>query len=297
MTGQLFDLSHLEREMADVLVDLGQTDRASRFLQDKLRLFESLLESHADSPDLILARILILAALGKPVRASLASHLGRTERATPGSPLHTMLVRALAELTARRYGFRILGPLSSGEERADPEDSAAARQAVRFLAEQTSELGLGPEVVHEAASRMGLLISSMASHLRSVGNHEQARRIARRFSALAAEFVRSYPGRAEPYLLVCDEHLQDAKNASRSGDSSKVRTSLVQSLEAAVKAQTIDPSSDEARRVVLDRRHRLEQHESEVNQVPAEVRDTGHTPTGVTDRASALEPRNLRLGK
>ena len=65
VTGELFDLSYDERQLADYMADLGHAERATRFLQEKLCLFESLLDSHRDSPDLLLARALTLTALGR----------------------------------------------------------------------------------------------------------------------------------------------------------------------------------------------------------------------------------------
>jgi len=268
VSGPLFELSLSERRLADHLVLLGQPDRARRFLQEKLNLFESLLESHHDSQALILARALTLTALGKADGASIASCLGRTKEPTPGDPRHTMLVLALAELTARTYGLQALGPVSRDRQRAGLDDTAWADQAVRFLSKETSKLGLDKAAVLAVAWQMRAMIPGVAADQRSVGNHEEARRIARLFSALAAEFVRACPGHAEPYLLVCEAHLQHAKNAWRASDRATVGRALRQSLEMAEKAATIDPTAEEAHRFVVDRRARLARFESEETQVP-----------------------------
>jgi len=268
VSGPLFELSLSERRLADHLVLLGQPDRARRFLQEKLNLFESLLESHHDSQALILARALTLTALGKADGASIASCLGRTKEPTPGDPRHTMLVLALAELTARTYGLQALGPVSRDRQRAGLDDTAWADQAVRFLSKETSKLGLDKAAVLAVAWQMRAMIPGVAADQRSVGNHEEARRIARLFSALAAEFVRACPGHAEPYLLVCEAHLQHAKNAWRASDRATVGRALRQSLEMAEKAATVDPTAEEAHRFVVDRRARLARFESEETQVP-----------------------------
>jgi len=267
-SGPLFELSLGERRLADHLVLIGQPERARRFLQEKLSLFESLLQSHPDSQDVILARALTLTALGKADGRSIASRLGRASEATPGGPRHRMLVLAIAESTARTYGLQPLGPVSRDRQRADLDETAWAGQVIRSLSEQTSKLGLDKAAILAVACHMKTLIFGLAAEQRYVGNHEDARRTARLFSAFAAELVRICPGHAEPYLLVCEAHLQDAKNASRAGDRATVGRALRQSLETALNAATVDPTSEEARRFVVDRRARLARFESEGQQVP-----------------------------
>jgi eukaryotic-like serine/threonine-protein kinase len=262
-TGQLFGLSHSERILADHLAVRGRADWARRLLEGKLRLYEALLESHHDSPDLILARALTLAALGKADEPAIAIRLGRPGEAAPGSPWHTMLVLAVAELTVRTYGLQACSWVSRDRQRTEPDDTAWAEQVVGFVSKQTSELGLGPASVPAVAWQIRTMIFRTAAHQRYVGDHEAARRTARRYGALAAQFVRTCPGDAEPYLLVSGAYLQDAKNASRAGDHAAVFWSLRQSLEAAVTAAIVDPTSEEARRSVVDRRGRLARHESE----------------------------------
>jgi len=265
ITGRLFGLSLEERRLADYLADVGQGDRARRFLQDKLNVLEPLLALHHDSPDLMLARTLTLTALGTPDRTSLPSCLGRRGDITPGGSLHTMLVESLAELTARTFGLRTLGPFWKEQAHTDQDCAVRAEDAVRFLVERTTQLGLDESAVPVVGWRMRELIVSAASHLRALGKNEEACRNARLFRALAAALIRKYPRRAEPYLLLCEAHLQDAKNAQRTGDRSTVGPALRLSLEAAAKAHSIDPNSVEARRFVIDRRGRLAAFQSHVN--------------------------------
>jgi hypothetical protein len=257
--GLLFQLSYRERQMADYMAGFGQADRARRFLRERLGLYESLLASDRDSPDFLLARALTLTALGDEGQPG---RLGPVGNATPGGPRHAMVVLAIAELAARRYGLRALGPNASDRAHPERDDTAWAEQVTRFLGEQASRVGLDREALPAIAWQMREMITSMGSHLRSGRKHEEARRIARLFNALAAEFVRTCPGRVEPYLLVSEAHLQDAKNAARAGDSVAVGLSIRRALEAALQAQAVAPDSEEARRFVVDRRQRLADFES-----------------------------------
>ena len=186
---------------------------------------------------------------------------------TPGAPGRATAVTAIAELTARTHGFRTLGSGSMPREQPRTDYSIQAAQALRFLTEQATEAGLEADAVPDVAWRMNEMITGSQGHLRAVKNHEAARKHCRRFRAFAEEIVRSYPRRAEPYRLLAEAHLQDAKNATRSGDRASVGRSLRQSLEAALNAEVADPGSEEVRRFVVDRRERLARHESGKDQL------------------------------
>ena len=114
---------------------------------------------------------------------------------------------------------------------------------------------------------MNEMITGAEGYLRAVKNHEAARKHCRRFLAFAEEIVRRYPDRVEPYRLLAEAHLQDAKNATRAGDRASVGRSLRQSLEAALKAEAADPDSAEVHRFVFDRRQRLARYESGEDQL------------------------------
>jgi serine/threonine protein kinase len=260
---RLFELSRAERERADYVANLGQPERARQFLSGKLRLFDSLIETRGESPELVFARALTLAALGTSVPITFTTRLKQDEVRTPGNPLHEIVTDAIAELTVRTYGLRALGPVRSDPEGADPDYAARAKQAVAFVAAHALQLGLDREALPRIAWGMKYRIVTMESHLRVVGKLEQARRNARFFRALATEFVRNCPGSAEPYLMACEAELQDAKNAFRSDDRTEVGRALERSLEAALKAQSVEPTSEEAREVIQDRRQRLYRHASD----------------------------------
>jgi hypothetical protein len=232
-------------------------------LEEKTRLFESLLESYPDALDLRLARALNLTALGKKDEACLAIARPPVGAEARSGPVYNSLAHAIAELTARTYGLRPLGPTLADGGFEDRDDVARAEGAVRFIAARTAQLGLEADAIPAIAWQMREMVVSTASYLRFLRKHEEARRINRRFGALAAACVRAHPGRAEPYLLVCEALLQDAKNASRAGDRANIEGSLRHSFEAALKAQAVDPGSDDARRFVIDRRQRLAAFESE----------------------------------
>ena len=132
-----------------------------------------------------------------------------------------------------------------------------AEQVVRFVADQTTSLELDRDAVAAVFWQMREMCLSMAANHPSLGKHDEARRGARLFGAMAAAAVRARPRRVEPYLLVCEAHLQVAKNALRTGDHATVERAIRQSLEAALKAQDVDPNSEEARRFVVERRRRF----------------------------------------
>ena len=267
VTGKVFALSFAERSIGEQLAARGQPDRARKFLRARLSLIESLHESHPDLQDLVLARALTMMALGNAEGGSIASLVSGAGDTTAGSPRHTMLMHALAEWTTRTFGLAGLGLTSGRSQRANLDETAQVQQAVRFLSEQNSKLGLDPSEVPAIAWQMRVMIMGLASNQRFVGDLEGARGTVRLLSAFAAECVRNFPGRAEPYLLVSEAHVQRAKNASKVGDRATVGQALRASLEMAAKAATVDPSYEEASFFVLDRRERLARYESEGRQV------------------------------
>ena len=267
--GELFDLSYDERQLADYMADRGQVGRASRFLQEKLCLFESLLESHRDSPDLLLARALTLTALGRADDSLMSQAFKRWSDLTSGATGRETVITAIAELTARTYGFRTLGPGSMPREQPHKDYAIQAAKAFRLLTQHAAEVGFESGAGPLVSWRMNEMITGAEGYLRAVKNHEAARKHCRRFLAFAEEIVRSYPDRVEPYRLLAEAHLQDAKNATRAGDRASVGRSLRQSLEAALKAEAADPDSAEVHRFVFDRRQRLARYESGKDQLSA----------------------------
>ena len=142
--GELFDLSYDERQLADYMADRGQVGRASRFLQEKLCLFESLLESHRDSPDLLLARALTLTALGRADDSLTSRALKRWSDLTAGATGRETVITAIAELTARTYGFRTLGPGSTPREQPHTDYAIQAAKSFGFLHNMPPKSGSSP---------------------------------------------------------------------------------------------------------------------------------------------------------
>ncbi len=276
--GSLFELSYRERQVADYLVHAGQAERARRLLCARLGLFDSL-RARGDSPDVQLARTLTLVALGDPGESGIPTPLlpgGETEPLGPigTTPLplpggderpsnarRMMLVHAVAELTARRFGLRTLGP-DSGRDRAIAADPAWASRVVRSIDDQAERAGLEPQAWIDVAWSMREALNSSASYLRHVGKHGEARRISDRFIALASEYTRTRPDQVVSHLLACEAILQDAKNRMRTGDRATVRRLLENSLAAAMQARAVAPDSEEAARFVDDRRRRIAAHEA-----------------------------------
>ena len=79
-----------------------------------------------------------------------------------------------------------LGPVWTDRHQAEPDFTARAEDAARFLAEQAAQLGLDANAVPLAAWRMREMFVTTGGHLRAVGKHEEARRVGRLSMALAA---------------------------------------------------------------------------------------------------------------
>ncbi len=275
---QLFTLSYRDRQVADYLADAGQAGRARRLLEQRRELFESLLAGGGDCLDIRLARALTLVALGDEGTTSLPEFSGPRGEAVPDEPAargvahdfvelmpaprRAMLVEAIAELAGRRFGLRTLGP-ASARGASIPDGPARAARLIRLVDEQVARLGLDAAASTDVVWRLREVATSSASHLRAIGNHDEARRINRRFSDLADELVRTRPQQVVSHLLLCEATLQQAKNAVRTGDHAAARRLAKTSLEAALRAQSVAPDSEDARRFVNDRRKRLAAYEAE----------------------------------
>ena len=87
---------------------------------------------------------------------------------------------------------------------------------------------------------------------RKHGKLGEARRSADRLLTLAKRLARSYPGQAPAYALLSEGYLQRAKIAYRV-DNEPVIGWERKSLDAALRAVTLDPENDKAQRLVNNR--------------------------------------------
>jgi len=259
--GQVFDLCRIGRKMADSLATSGASGLANDLLDSDRRRFEAFDRSGPRTLEVSLCKALTLAALGKEDADIQAARPGNDD-VRPGSPGRRMLIRALAELAFRRSALRRPGiPLDEPGE----DDKAWAERLIQFLRNRCPGLGLADTTVPTIAWGMNELIGGAAMEQRRVDKFNAACLTAGRMKAFSRATLALYPDHAEPALLLCEAYLQDAKNAWRSDDRAAVRQALEKSLEAAIRASSIDPGSEEAHNFVVDRRQRLARLEAGVS--------------------------------
>jgi len=259
--GEVFDLCRIGRKMADSLAANGANGLANDLLDADRRRFEAFDRSRPGSLEVMLCQAVTLAMIGKEGADIQAARPGNDD-VRPGSPGLRMLIRALAELAFRRSG---LGRPGIPPDDPGVDDKTWAGSVVRFLRNRCPGLGLADTTVPAIAWAMNELIGGAAVDQRRVGRFNDACRTAGRMKALARTLATLYPDHTEPALILCEAYLQDAKNAWRSDDHAAVQQALRKSLEAAIRASSIDPGSEEAHHFVVDRRQRLARLEAGVS--------------------------------
>ena len=245
-------LTLLHRRFADNSARRGDVERARRVLEDDLRLFDAIDEARASHPVIVMGRLSTLAALGRP--GDEIKSLGGVPHPLPPSPLANDAFRlSLSELAARRCGWTSLGtsPVSAGS------DDAWADRIVASILSLCAATGLGTDEVPRIGLSMMNFGSGTSGDQRRNGRLADARRTVGQLLALAARIVRDYPDRPEGLILLSEAYNQLAKNERRGTDDVKVRRALQQSLDAAHRAVTLDPTMEVARRILDDRRRRV----------------------------------------
>jgi hypothetical protein len=76
--------------------------------------------------------------------------------------------------------------------------------------------------------------------------------------ALADRIVELHPDHPESHMLLSEAFNQMAKNIWRDHDVATIERSLRQSLDAALHGLSLDPEREDARRLVDNRRRRLD---------------------------------------
>jgi serine/threonine protein kinase len=252
--GWMSGISHCHRRRADSLMLRGESDRARKELEADLDLVRSVPAAETAFPEFDLSEVLTLAALGQwsgefaPFRSSLHPQPAIAD-------IERLEIR-LAELTARRIGWL---PSVARSAWLIPEDlpteawtdrviSSIKSDATKFGLDHTRIPAIGWTMRHHGAGTM--------TWQRRVGKLGDARRIADQLLALAERLTRSYPDQAAASMLLSEAYVQRAKIAYRV-DGEPVIGWERKAFDAALHAATLEPENDETRRLVKERRARL----------------------------------------
>jgi serine/threonine protein kinase len=251
----MYEVSRWQRARARCLRSAGEPERAWTELEKDLYFIRSGPAEETAFPGFVLNEALTLAALGRwsgefpTIRPEIGSQAANA--AIPG------LERTFAELTASRFGWPLSGGKSpplmpdhlSAEAWVDRVISSIKTDAASFHVDDTRI----PAIVWQSWP----LCANALAWQRRVGKLGDAHRFADRLLALAERLVRSHPDRAAAYMLLSDAYVQKAKNAYRV-DGAPVIGWERKALDAADRAAMLEPENEEARRLVKNRRDRLE---------------------------------------
>ncbi len=252
----MFEVSRWQRQHATSLLLAGALERARRELERDLDFIRSVPVAEIASPEFVLSEALTLAALGRwsgefpPLRSSIQPQ--------PANVVFQDLEGDLAELTARRLGWL---PPTAKPPGLVPEDLSTEAWVDRVLSSIKTDAAifhLDPTRIPTIGWRMWRACASTLAWQRRAGKLGDAHRIADRLLALAERLTRAHPDRAVAYMLLSEAYVQKAKNAYREDEAPVIARWERQALEAAIRAATLQPEADEARRLVNDRRARLD---------------------------------------
>ncbi len=237
----LTDLHKRLQILADRLGQTGRTEQKehARSLSQRIvqHLLGSGLECSADGspPGLeTLARLFQLVDIKK-----MASHEDRVIR--------LLYVSFVGEWLALSVGS--LSPFRSSSSAAnyDRDPEAGALALITAIREKCSKLGLADFLVPET---MGVVVGDAvreAAEHRKHGRLDDARATVARLMTIARRLVREYPDSADTYRVLSEAHNQVKKNAFKTNDDHLIEEALVQAVEAAERAASLDPGWIEAR--------------------------------------------------
>jgi hypothetical protein len=247
-------LSRAHRIRADSLLLQGETDRAKRELEADLAFVRSELATQTNRPEIVLSEVLALAALGR----------GSGELTVLPTPIHFQppysiadLDRDNGELMARRLGLYPSLLKSSGIIPEDLPPEAWVDRLMSLIETDAAKFHLNRARIPAAAWWLRAPFVNMAGHQRSFGTLGGAHRIVDRLFALAERLTRSYPDQAAAYMLLTEGYVQKAKNAYQEEEAPVIRRWEQKALDAAIRAETLDPENYEARNLVRICRARL----------------------------------------
>jgi hypothetical protein len=261
-------ISEARKQLAYGLSSGGQWEKAQRLMIADLQMLDSWAAAKA-SVEIDLQRAIELSYLGQSGRgaAILRSVLGwldvnvreylRTSDPFTGelraySPAHFFaewLAVDATRLDLAQGGIFLL------ENQADP--ALWAKLFVESIDSRCRSLGIHWAAVPLAGEVIGGFARTAGAQKRKEGKSDEARFIEKRFGVFAQELVRRYPNQASSHIVLSDSYLQSAKNAWKQSQDDQAVDSLRKSRDAARAALVIDPTRNDARRMVDDREARL----------------------------------------
>jgi tetratricopeptide (TPR) repeat protein len=155
-----------------------------------------------------------------------------------------------------------------GSGHPDPLRKLASPDADRLPAQDWAELALqalrsaarpnlGPAHEPWPGHTLVIRLGNMAAEQRHCGRLDEARRTADRMLALGRLLVARHPGQPFAHLALSEAHIQLYKNAWQTDDLAAVERDMRLALDAALRAQLLDPNSELARLKVDGLQRRL----------------------------------------
>jgi serine/threonine protein kinase len=226
-------LASIRNQLAGVLARRGDLVQARSVMAANRRMFEHI-PAEAENPDVAAWRVFVRMEFDRfgETSASTSTDLSLSEE--PGHPA------PLAELA------------SPAADRLSAQDWAElATQALRAAAPP------GTPVSHEAEAGYRLIIplGVIGAEQRHCGKLDEARRTASRMLALGQLLVARYPSLPAAHLSLSEGYTAMYKNAWQTDDMEAVERNMRLALDAALQAQSLDPTNGWARSLV-DRRQR-----------------------------------------
>jgi hypothetical protein len=249
-----FRLSAIHRQHAYSLMSRGESVRASKELEEDLKLIRSVRGAEPALPAFLVSEVLALAALGR-LPDELASDTARIPL-QPASGPRRDLETSLGELAARRIG---LLPSIVTSPCLIPQDLSAEAWTDRVISgirSDAAQFGLDQNRIPAIGWFMLQNSSATLASQRRTGKLGDVRRSVDRLLALATRLTRSHPDQAATYMVLSEAYFQRAKLAYRV-DGEPVIGWERKTLDAAIQASKLEPENDDARSLVKYRRARL----------------------------------------
>lgn len=250
-------LGYVDRALGFALMEEGSLGEARVYFEESLSCGERILRN--DPLDQVALRAQAYTFLGFALLADRQDrpeeslrHLRRAVdvsaklmRILPDANSISLLAESrgrLATLLARRADASLWSKLASSEANRLPARDWAERAAQAIRA--TAHAGLGSAQECQVGSRLVDFMYKLAVDQRHRGNLGAAGRTADRMFAFARLLVARHPDQPAAHLALSQAHSQFYKNAWRVEDRVAVERYLRLALGAALRAQTLDPSSE-----------------------------------------------------
>jgi serine/threonine protein kinase len=244
----MYDVSRWQRERAMSLRSTGESERARKELEKDLDFIRSVPAAETAFPRFVFNEALTLAALG------------RWSGEFPHGAIQELEL-TFAERTASRFGWPPSGAESPPLIPDDLSTEAWVDRVISTIKTDAATFHLHDTRIPAILRHLWTRCANALAWQRRSGKLGDARRFADRWVALFEQLTRSYPDQAAAYILLSEAYVEKAKNAYRAVDEPVIGWEQ-QALDAAVHAETLEPTNEEAHRLVKDRRRRLDRLES-----------------------------------